>query len=107
MEDIGNTVELKRVFGLRVRQLRKKQRLTQEQLGRMVGINRTRISRLESGQGNATFDTIILLAVSLGIPPADLFADMGEHALAPREVTPSSLSQTEDEQLMLYRAIRL
>jgi len=71
---VENLIEARCLFGMRIKILRKSRRLTQEQLGFMVGISRTRISRLEAGQSNIRVDTILLLACALGVTPSDLLA---------------------------------
>ncbi|MBU6325765.1 MAG: helix-turn-helix domain-containing protein [Bacteroidetes bacterium] len=47
------------ITGKAIRQTRKKQNLTQEELGRMVGVQKAQISRLENSAGNVTIDTLI------------------------------------------------
>ena len=47
------------LIGKAIRQTRKKQNLTQEELGRMVGVQKAQISRLENSAGNVTIDTLI------------------------------------------------
>ena len=71
---VENLVEARHLLGMRVKILRKSRRLTQEQLGFMAGINRSRISRIEAGQINIGVDTIFLLACALDVQPADLLA---------------------------------
>lgn len=71
---VENLVEARHLLGMRVKILRKSRRLTQEQLGFMVGINRSRISRIEAGRSNVGVDTILLLACALEVQPADLLA---------------------------------
>lgn len=60
-------------FGLRVRELRTKRGLTQEELGVMAGVHRTRISRVESGTLNVTLDTLVALADAFGLTLSELF----------------------------------
>ena len=60
-------------IGAAIRQTRKQQNLTQEELGQMVGVQKAQISRLENGK-NLTISTIARLfkalnqKVSLDIP---------------------------------------
>jgi len=46
--------------------LRKRRRLTQQQLSALSGIQQSEISRIESASGNPTLDTISFLARALG-----------------------------------------
>lgn len=65
--------DARHVFGARIKSLRKARCLTQSQLGSIVGLDRTRISRLESGQTSVKFDTILLLAYALDVTASELF----------------------------------
>ena len=65
-------------LGLNVKQLRKAQRLSQVQLGLMIGRDRSYISRIERGRCNATFETLLALAGGLGVAPSQLFVGIGE-----------------------------
>jgi len=49
MEFIGNAIK----------QTRKERKLTQQELGRLIGVQKSQISRLESNPGNVTIDTLI------------------------------------------------
>lgn len=60
-------------FGIRLRELREKEGLTQLDLEIQSGINRTEISRIENGQKNIEFMTIVKLAVALDIDLKDFF----------------------------------
>lgn len=61
------------VFGRRLRALRKAKGLTQEQLGRAVGVDYKHLGRLERGEFGASFDTIQKLAEALGCDYYELF----------------------------------
>jgi len=47
------------VLGKMVKAARKERNLTQEDLGRLVGVQKAQISKLESSANSATIDTII------------------------------------------------
>lgn len=47
------------VLGKMIRAARKQRNLTQEQLGQMVGVQKSQISKLESSANSATIDTVI------------------------------------------------
>lgn len=47
------------ILGERLKQIRKEQRLTQEQLGKMIGVQKAQISKFESGNNSATISTVI------------------------------------------------
>lgn len=42
-----------------IKEVRKKRNLTQEQLGKLVGVQKAQISKLESGQGDIRFETVL------------------------------------------------
>ncbi len=42
-----------------IKKTRKKRNLTQAQLGKLVGVQKAQISKLESGNGNASFETVL------------------------------------------------
>jgi DNA-binding XRE family transcriptional regulator len=42
-----------------IKQLRKEQNLTQEQLGKLIGVQRAQISKLENNTSNVTIGTIL------------------------------------------------
>lgn len=47
------------ILGGKLKQIRKEQRLTQEQLGKMIGVQKAQISKLESGNNSATISTVL------------------------------------------------
>jgi len=47
------------ILGEKLKQIRKEQRLTQEQLGKMIGVRKAQISKLESGNNSATISTVL------------------------------------------------
>jgi len=46
------------ILGEKLKKIRKEKNLTQEQLGRLIGVQRAQISKLESGASSATISTI-------------------------------------------------
>jgi transcriptional regulator with XRE-family HTH domain len=53
-----------------IRQTRKERKLTQEQLGKKLGVQKAQISKLENGASSATIDTILKVFNAL---KADVF----------------------------------
>ncbi len=47
------------IIGKMIKQARQDRNLTQEQLGELIGVQKSQISRLESSANSATVDTII------------------------------------------------
>ena len=65
--------EVKRLFGKKVKEFRKKGNLTQAQLAEMVNVDDKHISCIESGKNFPSADLIDRLAKALGVEPKDLF----------------------------------
>jgi DNA-binding XRE family transcriptional regulator len=47
------------LIGNAIKQTRKERHLTQEELGKLIGVQKAQISRLESNASNATIDTLM------------------------------------------------
>lgn len=54
------------LLGQAIRQARKEQNLTQEQLGELVGVQKAQISKIENSVKNARFETILKVFEALG-----------------------------------------
>jgi len=59
-------------FGQKVRELRIKKGISQEQLAELSGLHRTYISSLELGKRNVSLINIFALAKALGVTPDKL-----------------------------------
>jgi transcriptional regulator with XRE-family HTH domain len=59
-------------FGANLAYLRKRARISQEELGVRASLHRTAVGQLERGERVARTDTLIKLAGSLGVDPAEL-----------------------------------
>lgn len=54
------------LLGHAIRQARRERRLTQEQLGELVGVQKAQISKIENSVKNARFETILKVFEALG-----------------------------------------
>jgi len=54
------------LLGQTIKQVRKEQNLTQEQLGEIVGVQKAQISKIENSIKNARFETILKVFDALG-----------------------------------------
>jgi transcriptional regulator with XRE-family HTH domain len=70
-------------FGGRLRELRGEKGLTQPQLAELAGLNKDALARLERGERSPTWETVVILAESLGVS-TDTFLD----APAPADPSP-------------------
>lgn len=48
-----------------IKQIRKQRNLTQDELGKLLGVQKAQISKLESGSVNITFDTLLKVLKAL------------------------------------------
>lgn len=53
------------LIGRAIKQTRKVRNLTQEELGKLIGVQKAQISRLENNPGNVTMDTLIRVFTAL------------------------------------------
>ena len=62
----------RRAVGDNIRAERTRQKVTQERLAELAGLDRKTISRIENGAHATLLDHLLLIADALGISPADL-----------------------------------
>jgi len=65
-------MNLKRAFGIVLREARAASGLSQESLAAEAGLDRTYISLLERGQRQPSLETIFILAVALAVSPSEI-----------------------------------
>lgn len=65
-------MDIRKVFGRKVRELREKLDLSQEAFADEIGLHRTYISGVERGVRNPTITVVEKIARGLGVAPADL-----------------------------------
>lgn len=68
-------MDILRVFGQRIKNLRIARGLSQEELAELANLHRTYISSIERGQRNVSLKNIEALAISLNISVEALFTD--------------------------------
>ena len=62
-----------RIFGLRVRELRKKSKLTQSELAEKIGLSTNFIGMVERGERNTSVDKIFKLSRAFNLSLAEFF----------------------------------
>lgn len=72
--------DVRRALGRRVRELRKKLKLSQEQLAERADLHWTHISGVERGQWNISLTTICKIANGLSVPLSELFDGIDLHS---------------------------
>ncbi|MEV6867411.1 helix-turn-helix transcriptional regulator [Streptosporangium subroseum] len=65
--------ELRRQFGLRLRDVREQQGLTQERLGELAEVDRKTINRIENGMYSPRLDNVFQIADALDVSVKELF----------------------------------
>jgi len=65
--------QLKKIFGKRIKQLRKEKKMTQEELSFAAGIDISYLGLIEKGNGNPTIEKIKSLADAFGCNISELF----------------------------------
>ena len=73
-EIMYNSEEIKILLGKRIKELRKQQNLTQEQLAEKMDIDQRNLSKIECGNNFITAETLSRLLNSLSIEPHELFS---------------------------------
>ena len=59
-------------FGKRVREIREKKGLSQQELAHLCDLEYSQINRIELGKINTSISHIFLIAEKLNVPPPDL-----------------------------------
>ncbi|MFJ8146538.1 helix-turn-helix domain-containing protein [Streptomyces sp. NPDC096048] len=62
----------RRLVGDRIRATRRDQKLTQEMLAELAGLDRQAINRIEQAHASPLLDNLFRIADALGVPLADL-----------------------------------
>lgn len=70
MKEDKNTLKL---FGKRIKELRNKNKITQEKLAEMIGVEQQQICRIEKGGCFTTIDNVENLSIALNVPIDELF----------------------------------
>jgi transcriptional regulator with XRE-family HTH domain len=53
------------MIGKAIRQTRQERHMTQEELGKLIGVQKAQISRLENNANNVTFETLLRVFTAL------------------------------------------
>ena len=81
-------IDIRKIFGKRVRHYRKNKKLSQEQLAELCDLHPTYIGQLERGEKNASLETIMRVCEGLSVSPEVLFENIapGEGRSAAQEI---------------------
>lgn len=89
----GTFMNIKRTFGEKIKRLRKKRGLTQEQLAEMIDIAPKNLSKIEVGSSFVTAETLEKLLVALNVTTEELFAN--EHIKESKELLAEIYTQLD------------
>jgi transcriptional regulator with XRE-family HTH domain len=97
-------MDIKRAVGKRIKIVRQRSGLTQDQLAEQVGLSPKYISGIERGVENPTMDILIRLAKMLGVEPYDLFlfGESEESEKALRKGIEKMVREADRQKLQLY-----
>lgn len=71
-------IEIKKLLGKRIKELRNKKGLTQEKLAEMIGVGERNLSKIECGNNFVTAETLSKIIDALEIESKELF-DFNHH----------------------------
>jgi transcriptional regulator with XRE-family HTH domain len=77
------------IFGRNLKRARKRQRLSQEDLGAIADVHRTHISKIERNLCEPGAETVARLIVALSLEGGPLFAGVQPKGIEPRPPQPS------------------
>ncbi|HIS35869.1 TPA: helix-turn-helix transcriptional regulator [Candidatus Scatousia excrementigallinarum] len=99
-----NTKEL---LGLKVKEFRKQQKLTQEKLAEIIGVDNGYISKLEVGQNFPSISTLEKIATALNIELYELFQfTKGKDKDFKQEIISIYDNLNKEKQYTLYRVAK-
>ncbi|HHT9115754.1 MAG: helix-turn-helix transcriptional regulator [Planctomycetes bacterium] len=93
----------KKLFGVRIKEIRKTRGLSQEQLSGKIDIDPKHLSRIESGRSFPSLDTLEKLANALQVEVKDFFefAHEAKNTRELKEIINNLLKEVDDERLRL------
>jgi transcriptional regulator with XRE-family HTH domain len=100
--------ELYYAFGQRLRRARRRAHLTQEQLGRRVGLSRTSITNMEKGAQHVSLHHLFDFAQALGVPPHELLPEepvSADAARLPSRIKGALRRLDEDDQAWVLQVV--
>lgn len=96
------------LLGARIKELRKKMGLSQDELSEKIGIDGKYLSRIEVGKRSPSLETLEGIADALQVSMKDLF-DYLHHdtdGTAPHEIENLTQNATTDELKLIHRLIK-
>lgn len=107
---MDNNTDIKKLFGRRIKELRQRKGLTQEQLAYMVDVGERNLSKIECGNNFVTADTLSKIIAALEVEPTELFnfKHLDEKEELKRELMEAIKTEQVDIKLMyqFYKSIK-
>ena len=95
-------MDLKKMIGSRIQEIRNKKGITQDQLSEKVGISSKYLSSIERGKENPTLNTILKMARSLDVMPDEFFTHLEiEDPGKRKSMIIEMLDEADDDKLKL------
>jgi len=66
-------MDIKVRFGLKVKELRKAKKISQEELAHLAQLERSYVSNIEMGKRNVSIEVVEKIAVALGVEMVEFF----------------------------------
>lgn len=107
---MDNNTDIKKLFGRRIKELRQRKGLTQEQLAYMVDVGERNLSKIECGNNFVTADTLAKIITALEVEPTELFnfKHLEEKEILKKELIEAINTEKVDIKLMyqFYKSIK-
>lgn len=78
----GRQVEL---VGSKIRQLRKRHKLTQTELSSRIGVQQSDLSRMEKGEYRVSLDTLFRILAEFHMSMGEFFDELNRESVTPRD----------------------
>lgn len=70
---MSNDIDIKKLLGRRIKEIRTKRKLTQEKLAEMIGVGERNLSKIECGNNFITAETLSKILKALNVEASELF----------------------------------
>lgn len=98
----------KKLIGCKIREIRRKSGLTQEQFSEKIDIEPPSLSNIENGKTFPSMQTVLKIMTTFGVEPQEFFDNRyyEEEAIIENKVNDILKKQTIDKKRIIYRIIQ-
>lgn len=103
-----NNIDIKKLLGRRIKELRTRKGMTQEKLAEMIGVGERNLSKIECGNNFVTSETLSNILSALDVEPSELFNF--KHLDEKEELKTELIEAIKNEQIdikLMYRFYKL